>query len=101
MSDGVMLVRRFDSFSRYSMPKTESNLPIESANSAEENGMMRANACSTSTVVELPVDKYRGSSWMREKSRIGAVVPTYFRSRSKVLSRNDGCPPMSIDRGKK
>ena len=52
--DGVTPVLKFASFSRYSMPKTESNLPIENASSSELNGAIFANACSTITRVSFP-----------------------------------------------
>src|SRR5471030_1867671 len=101
MSEGVMLVRRLDSFCRYSIQKTESNLRMESASSCELKGISRAKACSTRTRVLLPVESKRGNICTRLKSRMGATEGTYFRSTSKVLSMNDGWPPMPIERGRK
>ena len=50
-------MRRLASFSRYSMPKTESNLPTLRANSCEAKGITRAKACSASTRVDSPIDE--------------------------------------------
>ena len=56
------------------MPNTESNLPSESANSCEANGITRAKACSASTRVDSPSAEKRGRNCRRVKSINGAVA---------------------------
>ena len=67
-------VRRLASFSRYSIPNTESDLPAVRANSCDANGVRRANACSTRTRVFSPADEKRGKSWKRVNSKSGAAA---------------------------
>ena len=90
--EGVMPVRRFASFSRYSMPKTESLLPIASASSWVENGRMRAKACWAITRVASPLPAKRGSTCSRAKIKSGRLAGAYCTSRSTVLRKAPAWP---------
>ena len=85
------------------MPNTESNFPTDSASSWLSRGTSRPNACSTTTRVPSPgsaPSKKRGRNCTRENTVSGAAGTAYFRSTSRVLSRNDGRPPIPTERGR-
>jgi hypothetical protein len=93
MRDGVMPSRRLDSFSRYSMPKTESNRPALMLSSCEETGETRPNACCITKRVSLPLPFQRGSAWARTKTSTGSPEGETWRSRLATLRRNVPFPP--------
>ena len=68
-------MRKLAWLSRYSMPKTESNLPALTKSSLPRMGVTRPKACSSSTMVWLPLPgpPKRGKSCSRVNAMMGAL----------------------------